>query len=168
MPSDFSSSGLISQTFSVSELSQKVLEMAATGVYRESVFEALKPLATKRQIREAITHAKRFGLHSVPSLRDPELGTYYQLDLVKYQTLGHALHSHTGQDADLIQKLTRLSQTLRQIVLLTQLSALLLLGMGSLCWVAGWYGASLSWAGAATGATLLWLMQRYWMQSVTK
>ena len=39
---------------SETELSQRILAMAKTGVYRESIFEAFRSLATKRQIRQAI------------------------------------------------------------------------------------------------------------------
>jgi hypothetical protein len=76
---------------SETELSQRILEMAKTGVYRESIFEAFRSLATKRQIRQAIAHAKQFGLYSVRDLRDEELGTYYQVDLAKYDSFQAAL-----------------------------------------------------------------------------
>ena len=76
---------------SETELSQRILEMAQTGVYRESIFEAFRSLATQRQIRQAIAHAKQFGLYSVRDLRDPELGTFYQVDLQKYQSFQAAL-----------------------------------------------------------------------------
>ena len=69
----------ISRRASVPELSRQVLEMATTGVYRESIFEALQPLATKKSIRLAIAHAKQFGMYSVAELRDDVLGTYYQI-----------------------------------------------------------------------------------------
>jgi hypothetical protein len=49
------------------DLTRRILEMATTGVYRGSIFEALAPIATQRQIRQAIAHAKQFGLHSVRS-----------------------------------------------------------------------------------------------------
>ena len=48
--------------------------MARTGVYRQSVFEAFRSMATQRQIRDAIAQAKQFGLYTVSSLRDAELG----------------------------------------------------------------------------------------------
>lgn len=60
--------------------------MAKTGVYRQSVFEALGPLATRRQIRDAIAQAKQFGLYTVSSLRDDDLGTYYQVEAANYES----------------------------------------------------------------------------------
>ncbi|MGF1496658.1 MAG: hypothetical protein ACFB8W_07515 [Elainellaceae cyanobacterium] len=91
---------LLTQRPSVSELSLRVLDMAKTGVYRESVFEALQPLATQKQIRLAIAHAKKFGLHSVASLRDAELGTYYQVDQAIYQARKQAIHQVPDSDRD--------------------------------------------------------------------
>lgn len=152
---------LITQRLSVSELSQKILEMATTGVYRESVFEALQPTATKKQIRAAIAHAKRFGLCSVASLRDPELGTYYQLDAAKYQALKHALHSsaHLGKDAELVQRLTAANQTLQQVLLIAQSFSVALLGLGLLCWFSGWQQLGHEALSAAVGAILIWGVQ---------
>jgi hypothetical protein len=76
---------------SETELSQRILDMAKTGVYRESIFEAFQSLATKQQIRRAIAHAKQFGLYSVRQHRDDELGTYYEVDLAKYQSFRRLL-----------------------------------------------------------------------------
>jgi hypothetical protein len=73
------------------DLTRRILEMATTGVYRGSIFEALAPIATQRQIRQAIAHAKQFGLHSVRSLRDGELGTYYQVEPQKYASFQTAI-----------------------------------------------------------------------------
>ncbi|PSN05694.1 hypothetical protein C7293_31715, partial [filamentous cyanobacterium CCT1] len=72
--------------FSPLELTDRVLTMAKTGVYRQSVFEALGPVATRRQIREAIAQAKQFGLYTVSALRDEELGTYYQVEPASYES----------------------------------------------------------------------------------
>ena len=66
------------------DLTDRVLAMATTGVYRQSVFEALGPVATRRQIRDAIAQAKQFGLYTVSALRDPDLGTYYQVETANY------------------------------------------------------------------------------------
>ncbi len=68
------------------DLTERVLAMAKTGVYRQSVFEALGPMATRRQIREAIAQAKQFGLYTVASLRDEDLGTYYQVEAASYES----------------------------------------------------------------------------------
>jgi hypothetical protein len=155
------SSDFLLTRLSVSELSQKILEMATTGVYRESIFEALQP-ATKKQIREAINHAKRFGLCSVASLRDPELGTYYQLDVAKYKTLQHALHSpvHLGKDVELVQRLTAMMQTLEQMLNLAKSLAGLLSLLTLLCWVSGWHSVSWACFSAAVSAIVLWQVQR--------
>jgi len=80
---------------SMTDLIDQVLTMAKTGVYRQSVFEALRPLATQRQIREAIAQAKQFGLYSVPSLRDEELGTYYQIGVADYESFQTAAKTLT-------------------------------------------------------------------------
>lgn len=71
-------------------LTHQVVTMAKTGVYRQSIFEALKPLATQRQIRDAIAQAKQVGLYSVPALRDEELGTYYQIEAADYEAFQNA------------------------------------------------------------------------------
>ncbi len=68
------------------DLTERVLAMAKTGVYRQSVFEALGPVATRRQIRDAIAQAKQFGLYTVASLRDNDLGTYYQVEATHYES----------------------------------------------------------------------------------
>lgn len=157
-----STDALFTHRLATSELSQKILDMATTGVYRESIFEALQPLATKKQIREAITHAKRFGLQSVASLRDPELGTYYQLDAAKYQALQHALHSavHLGKDGELVQRLSEATQMLERIVAVAQSLAGLLSLLTMLCWVSGWHSFSLGLGSAALSAIVLWQLQR--------
>ena len=85
---------LNTQRFSVTELTGRILDMARTGIYRESVFEAFRPMATRRQIRDAIAQAKQFGLYTVSSLRDDELGTYYQVEPTKYESFLEA--SKTG------------------------------------------------------------------------
>ncbi len=153
---------LITQRFSTSELSQKILEMASTGVYRESIFEALQPIAAKKQIREAIAHARRFGLYSVANLRDPELGTYYQLDAAKYQALQHALHSpmHLGKDAELVQRLTRANQAVERMISITRSFALLLAGSGITVWSSGWHSIGFGLLSAALATIVLWQVQR--------
>lgn len=152
---------LITRRLSVSELSQKILEMSTTGVYRESVFEALQPVATKKQIREAIAHAKRFGLHSVASLRDPELGTYYQLDPVKFKTLQEALHTTPpGKDTDLVQRLSDATRTTQQMLLLAQAFGIVLLLSGVAAWITGLHQLSFGFWGASSSAILLWSLQR--------
>jgi hypothetical protein len=152
----------IVRRLSVPELSQQILEMAKTGVYRQSIFEALRPLATQQQIRKAIAHAKRFGLHSIANLRDAELGTYYQVDLTQYQTQRHLLHSpaHFGEDADLLQRVTVSQQTIAQILGVARGLAIGL-GVASLaCGSLGWGQVSLSLLSGAIGVAFVWGLQR--------
>ncbi|MEB3357849.1 MAG: hypothetical protein VKK04_14055 [Synechococcales bacterium] len=128
---------LLTQRPSVSELSQRILDMAKTGVYRESVFEAFAPIATKKQIRLAIAHAKKFGLYSVASLRDDQLGTYYQLDGATYQARQHAIHQVANPET--IETMT--TDRARQILAITLAAAWgvasVFLVLGILGWVAG-------------------------------
>jgi hypothetical protein len=153
---------IITRRLSVLELSQQILEMAKTGVYRESVFEALQPLATKKQIKEAIAHAKRFGLHSVASLRDAELGTYYQLDLVKYQSLQHVLHSpmHLGKDEELVQRLTDATTSVHLMLGIAKGLAVMLAIAGMICWATGSGQVSFGLLSGAVSATGLWALQK--------
>lgn len=154
----------LTRRLSTLELSQKILEMGKTGVYRESVFEALQPFATKRQIREAIAYAKQFGLHSVARLRDTELGTYYQLDLVKYQTIQPTLQDTLPlmQAGELAQQLLQTHQTVERMLLLSR-------GFWMGLAIAGILGLLLGWSrfgfGALSGAVsvaLLWGIQQRW------
>jgi hypothetical protein len=159
---------VLSRRLSIPELSEQVLQMSKTGVYRESVFEALQPLATKQQIRRAIAHAKRFGLHSVPSLRDPELGTYYQLDDTKYQTLKHRLHAPEsfGDDADLVQRVTQTTQTVQRMLLVAQAIAT---GLGCFSVVSGITGhwqVSLALGSSTIAVAGLWAAQRWLSKAI--
>jgi hypothetical protein len=153
---------LITRRLSVPELSQQILEMAKTGVYRESVLEALSPLATKRQIRQAIAHAKRFGLHSVASLRDAELGTYYQVDLVKYRSLQHTVLSpvHYGDDAELVQRVSVATQALQRMLWVSQGLAIALVLFGIVCMAIGQKQASFGLLSSALSVAVVWLVQR--------
>jgi hypothetical protein len=153
----------LSRRLSVPELSEQVLQMAKTGVYRESVFEALKPLATKQQIRRSIAHAKRFGLHSVASLRDAELGTYYQLDETKYQAVKHKLHApeNFGDDAELVQRVTHATQTVQRML---SVAKGLATGLGLLSVVSGATGhwqIGIALFSSAIGVAGLWGLQRW-------
>ncbi|HEY9647722.1 MAG TPA: hypothetical protein V6C88_15205 [Chroococcidiopsis sp.] len=152
----------ISRRLSVPELTQQILDMGQTGVYRESVFEALRPLATKKQITQAIAHAKRFGLHSVATLRDAELGTYYQVDRVKYQASQHLIHSpsHFGQDADLSQRVVESTETVRRMLAVVKVLAIALTVVGMVCLGAGQAQLSYGLLSGALSAALVWLLQR--------
>lgn len=152
----------ITRRLSVSELSEQILEMAKTGVYRESVFEALRPCATKQQVRTAIAHAKRFGLNSVANLRDRELGTYYQLDLVKYQANQHLLHAseYLGKDADLLKRVTEVQQAARRMLAYARGLAIVL-GLASLsCAILGKPQIGLMLFSSTIATGILWALQR--------
>ena len=125
----------ISRRASVPELSGQVLEMATTGVYRESIFEALQPLATKKNIRLAIAHAKQLGMYSVAELRDDGLGTYYQIDIAQYRVSREALQSPLAPDdpAEAVQLATDIFSTMHWVVRLTLFTGILLASIGLSC-----------------------------------
>ena len=152
----------ISRRLAIGELSERILEMAKTGVYRTSVFEAFQPVATQRQISLAIRHAKRFGLHSVAKLRDAELGTYYQLDAVKYQSLQHTMQSVVPLESEeaVLKRMTDAVATVKLLVTVAGSGAISLLSSGFICLLLG--KASLG-GGLLTGGTTaiaLWLLQK--------
>ncbi|MBW4474647.1 MAG: hypothetical protein KME45_30360 [Stenomitos rutilans HA7619-LM2] len=153
---------VITRRPSVPELSQQILTMAKAGVYRESVFEALRPMATKKQISAAIAHAKRFGLHSVASLRDDELGTYYQVDLVKYQSLEHAIATpaHLGDDAELLERVMSTNTAMQRMLVVAQGLAALLGIIGTLCLLNDRYQLGIGLLSGAFSAASVWAMQR--------
>ena len=152
----------LTRRLSVTELSQRILEMAKTGVYRESVFEAFRPTATKKQIRSAIAHAKQFGLHSVPNLRDSELGTFYQVDLVRYQSFQAAIQASItfDQGEDLAKRIMEAAQTIRIMLMVSGGLTILLTLLGAVCLAAGKSQfSSGAWLGAVCVA-LVWFMQK--------
>lgn len=153
---------ILSRRPSVSELSEQILEMARTGVYRASVLEALAPIATQKDIRSAIAHAKRFGLHSVASLRDAELGTYYQLDMQKYQATRSLLHSpvHLGKNADLLDRVTLATTASDRMLSVIKRCTMGLATTGLLCGVAGWRQVSFGLFCAAASALGIWTLQK--------
>ncbi|HEY9622841.1 MAG TPA: hypothetical protein V6C78_20960 [Crinalium sp.] len=152
----------IAKRSSVSELTHQILEMGQTGVYRESVFEALAPLATKKQIRLAIAHAKKFGLHSVASLRDAELGTYYQVDVAKYQSLKHAITSSvvTDDEGDVVAKLVDVTLTVKLMLATAKGLAIALLVSGVACSLVGRQQLGLGLLVSAASSGGLWLLQK--------
>ncbi len=152
----------IARRLSVAELSQQVLEMGKSGVYRESVFEALRPMATKGQIRQAIAHAKKFGLHSVADLRDPQLGTYYQLDLVTYQSLQHLVESSLPllEDGKALQKLTDATVTVHRMLAVVKGLAVGLAVLGISCSLTGQDQLGFGLFSGALSLGVVWAMQR--------
>ncbi|OLP16454.1 hypothetical protein BST81_20970 [Leptolyngbya sp. 'hensonii'] len=152
----------ITRRLSIPELSQQILQMAELGVYRESILEAFQPLATQKEIRCAIAHAKRFGLHSVPNLRDAELGTYYQLDQTKYQSLQHLLDRPEtfGKDADLIQRVTQASQSLELTLTIARGVTVALTCLTIVAWCMGGEQISLGLLGSTVSAAGIWALQK--------
>jgi len=144
------------------ELSQKILEMGKTGVYRESIFEALQPYATKRQIREAIAHAKQLGLHSVAKMRDHELGTYYQLDLARYQTVQPTLQDTLPllEKSDLAQQVLASHHTLNRLMGLTRSFWMLLAIAGISGILMGWSRFGFGALSGAVSVAILWGIQQ--------
>jgi hypothetical protein len=110
---------LVSKRADLTTLTDQVLTMAKTGVYRQSVFEALRPLATQRQIRDAIAQAKQFGLYTVPALRDQELGTYYQVEAADYATFQSAAKTLAAlpPSGDLAEQVVSIHQALRAMLM---------------------------------------------------
>ncbi|MEL6246955.1 MAG: hypothetical protein AAFY78_11460 [Cyanobacteria bacterium J06648_16] len=158
----------ISPTLSQTELSQRILEMATTGVYRESVFEAFKPIATKKQISSAIALSKQYGLRSDASLRDPELGTYYLIDLQQYEQSQQlaAAHVALAPGEDVTDRLTVALQTLHAAISIAGSITVVLIVIGSLCVLSGRLinGAVVYCSAFWTG--IIWLVQRQLTQKV--
>lgn len=153
---------VLSSRLSTSDLTQRILDMAKSGVYRESIFDAFRPVATKRQIRSAIASAKQFGLHSVPTLRDAELGTYYQVDLTRYQSLQTALNANVPLEltADLAKQMLVATQTIRWMLAISGGLAIGLFGVGGICvLMMRSQMAAMTWI-AALCAAAIWGIQR--------
>lgn len=153
---------------SETELSQRILEMAKTGVYRESVFEVFQSLATKRQIRSAIAHAKQLGLYSIRQLRDPELGTYYQVDAAKYRSFQAALKAAVPLEAgeDLAARILANTQAIRGMLAISGVGAVGFLVLGGICLVTGHLQSGrLAWMSAASIGTI-WGIQQVCVRSL--
>ncbi|MGF1457650.1 MAG: hypothetical protein ACFBSG_01340 [Leptolyngbyaceae cyanobacterium] len=153
----------LASRLSETELSQRILEMAKTGVYRESIFETFRSLATQRQIRQAIAHAKQFGLYSVRDLRDADLGTYYQVDLAKYQSFQAALQAAVplAADDDLAAQMLAATQTIRMMLAIAGSTSLILLMIGGICFLSG-HLQSGRWAWASSASIgSIWLLQQW-------
>ncbi|MBD1872721.1 hypothetical protein H6F75_04445 [Nodosilinea sp. FACHB-131] len=145
------------------DLTDRVLAMAKTGVYRQSVFEALGPIATRRQIRDAIAQAKQFGLYTVSALRDDELGTYYQVEAANYESFQAAsktLAARAPSD-DLASQVVATHDALRAMLTTVASSTLGLAVLGGWCLLDGQtqLGRGL-WLGAIVAGGL-WSVQRW-------
>ena len=144
------------------ELSQRILEMATAGVYRESLFDTFSGVASKRQVRAAIATAKQFGLRSNPTLRDTDLGTYYQIDPQQYasfRTLLEAAISPVSTD-DVATRLRKLTEAVQILVRVAGGVAIALLISGSLCVLNGQLTlAAITWS-ASLAVSLVWMLQK--------
>ncbi|ASC70651.1 hypothetical protein XM38_015910 [Halomicronema hongdechloris C2206] len=150
----------LTQRLSTLDLSQRILEMGQTGVYRHSIFEAFRPVATQRQIRAAIAQAKQFGLHSVAALRDDTLGTYYQVDATQYAFFQAALQASIPLAAgdNLTERVLQMTQILRQMLRVAKGSAIALALAGAGCLLNGQQQlGSLAWVGATSALGIWWL-----------
>ncbi|MEL7355950.1 MAG: hypothetical protein AAFN40_05265 [Cyanobacteria bacterium J06560_6] len=152
----------ITTQLSMNELTGRILDMAQTGVYRESLFEAFRPVATKKQVKEAIALAKQFGLHSDPSLRDTELGTYYQADAKKVASYHSVIQSSVILSAgdDMAAQMQIAIRTVKLMLVVSGggAIALLLLGIGYL--LSGKAEAAAMWWSSALCAGGIWLWQK--------
>jgi hypothetical protein len=152
---------------SETELSQRILDMAKTGVYRESIFEAFQSSATKKQIRRAIAHAKQFGLYSVRQLRDAELGTYYEVDLKKYQSFQAALEAnvHLPAEDDLAAQILASTRAIRAMLAISGSLGILFLLLGGVCLLTGHLQSGrFAWVSAASIGGI-WLLQNICVRS---
>ncbi|MEM6450504.1 MAG: hypothetical protein AAF703_09340 [Cyanobacteria bacterium P01_D01_bin.105] len=147
---------------SMNELTERILEMAQTGIYRESLFEAFRPVATKKQIKSAIALAKQFGLHSEASLRDAELGTYYQVDVRRVQSFQAAIADSLVLSAgdDMAQKVMLATRIVKLMLLVSGASAIALLFIGGGYIITGKGETAALWWTSALCAGGIWLWQK--------
>ncbi|MEM6256129.1 MAG: hypothetical protein AAF821_24715 [Cyanobacteria bacterium P01_D01_bin.156] len=144
------------------ELSQRILEMAKAGVYRESLFETFSGLASKRQVRAAIATAKQFGLRSNPALRDTDLGTYYHIDPQRYESFQSLLESAISPIAtdDVATRLRKLTEAVQTLVRVSGGVAIALLVGGSFCVLNGKLIVAATVWSAALAVSFVWLLQK--------
>lgn len=151
----------ITQRLSVSELTPRILEMAKSGVYRTSIFEAFRAMATQKQISQAIRHAKQFGLYSVAGLRDAELGTYYQLDEVKYRSLQPTLQSTLiNLDVDPVKQATEAMLTVKLMLAIAKGLTIALAGLSVFCFFTGHWQMAWETVAGTLSALGIWSVQK--------
>ena len=153
---------LVAPQLSINELTGRILEMAQTGVYRESLFEAFRSMATKKQVRASITLAKQFGLRSDPSLRDSELGTYYQVDSDRVLSFQSAIQNSITLSAgdDMAQRVQLAMRTVKLMLVVSGMSAIALLIVGASYVLAGKSESAAAWWTSALCAGGIWLWQK--------
>ncbi|MGC1527952.1 MAG: hypothetical protein WA783_18045 [Phormidesmis sp.] len=156
----------LSTQLSMNELTGRILDMAQTGIYRESLFEAFQPVATKKQVKAAIALAKQFGLQTDPALRDAELGTYYQADSQKVATFQTIIQNSIALSAgdDMAQKVLLATRTVRLMLVVSGGGAIALVVIGSSYLITGKPEAAALWWTSALCAGGIWL----WQKSVAK
>ncbi|MGB3615841.1 MAG: hypothetical protein WBA10_18740 [Elainellaceae cyanobacterium] len=154
-----------SNRLSVTELTQRILQMSEAGVYRGSIFDVFRSFAIQKDIRRAIAYAKTFGLYSVPSLRDSALGTYYQLDPQAYEQRKHQIKDIAAWETKWAQQdaaepnLTASGDTIIAMLAMVKSLMVLLLILSASCWLSGQgYIAGVSLV-AAIGTALTWQLQ---------
>ena len=152
----------ITTRLSMNELTGCILDMAQTGVYRESLFEAFKPVATKKQIKAAIALAKQFGLQTDPTLRDTELGTYYQADIQKVTAFQTAIQNSVQLSAgdDMAEKMLAATRIVKLMLVVSGGSAIALLLLGTSYLLAGKSEAAAIWWTSALCTGGIWLWQK--------
>jgi hypothetical protein len=96
------------------------------------------------------------------SLRDDELGTYYQVDLVKYRSLEHAIatHAHLSDDANLLERVMDATSTVQRMLVVAKGLAVLLGVVGVLCLLEERHQLGMSLLSGAVSAGSLWAVQR--------
>jgi len=154
---------LMSAQLSMNELTGRILEMAQTGVYRESLFETFRSIATKRQVKESIALAKQFGLRSDPTLRDADLGTYYQVSPDKVRSFQIAIAQNAltlNAGDDLAHQVQLAMRTVKLMLLVSGASAIALLLIGSSYVLAGKTETAVAWWTSALCASGIWLWQK--------
>ena len=152
----------IATRLSMNELTGRILEMAQTGVYRESLFETFRPVATKKQVKGAIALAKQFGLHSDSSLRDEDLGTYYQVDPQRVQSYQSVVDSSLMLKAgdDMAQQVQVAMQTVKMMLVVSGGSAIALLVIGCGYVLSGKTESAAMWWTSALCVGGIWLWQK--------
>ncbi len=153
---------LIVPQLSVNELTGRILEMAQTGVYRESLFEAFRSMATKKQVSASITLAKQFGLRSDPSLRDSELGTYYQVESDKVSSFQSVIQNSITLSAgdDMARRVQLATRTVKLMLVVSGMSAIALLLIGASYVLAGKSESAAAWWTSALCAGGIWRWQK--------
>ena len=151
---------------SMNELTGQILAMAQTGIYRESLFETFRSEANKKQISAAIALAKQFGLRSDPTLRDSELGTYYQVDIDRVAAFQKAIEDSAksgivlSAGENMAERLQSAVQTVRLMLVAAQIGMITLILIGGGYLITGQSESAAIWWTSALCVSGLWLCQK--------